>query len=119
MPHISISKTTANDAIDANSSDLIAISQDVWNHPESGFREHRTAKLVAEFMKKIGLEPRDNVAITGVIARIDTGRPGPHVAIFGELTRSSFQNTGLLISGRELLTFVGTIYKLETCSLRP
>ena len=85
MPHISISKTAANDAIDANSSDLIAISQDVWNHPESGFREHRTAKLVAEFMKKIGLEPRDNVAITGVIARIDTGRPGPHVAIFGEL----------------------------------
>lgn len=85
MPNISISKTTANDAIDAISNDLIALSQDVWNHPESGFREHRTAKLVAEFMKKIGLEPRENVAISGVIARIDTGRPGPHVAIFGEL----------------------------------
>jgi amidohydrolase len=85
MPHISISKTAANDAIDANSNDLISLSQDVWNHPESGFREHRTAKLVAEFMKKIGLEPRENVAISGVIARIDTGRPGPHVAIFGEL----------------------------------
>ena len=85
MPHISISKTTANDAIDARSNDLIALSQDVWNHPESGFREHRTAKLVAEFMKKIGLEPREHMAISGVIARIDTGRPGPHVAIFGEL----------------------------------
>jgi len=85
MPHIYISKTAANDAIDANSNDLISLSQDVWNHPESGFREHRTAKLVAEFMKKIGLEPRENVAISGVIARIDTGRPGPHVAIFGEL----------------------------------
>jgi amidohydrolase len=85
MPHISISKTAANNAIDANSNDLISLSQEVWNHPESGFREHRTAKLVAGFMKKIGLEPRENVAISGVIARIDTGRPGPHVAIFGEL----------------------------------
>lgn len=85
MSQISIAKTTANDAIDSGSNDLIALSQDVWNHPESGFREHRTANLVTEFMKKIGLEPRENVAITGVIARIDTGRPGPHVAIFGEL----------------------------------
>ena len=85
MPNNFISKTTANDAIDASSNDLITLSKDVWNHPESGFREHRTARLVAEFMKKIGLEPREKVAISGVIARIDTGRPGPHVAIFGEL----------------------------------
>ncbi|MEE8046311.1 MAG: amidohydrolase, partial [Dehalococcoidia bacterium] len=74
-----------NTAIDDQSENLIALSKDVWNHPESGFRENRTANLVAEFMRKIGLEPRENVAITGVIARVDTGRPGPHVAIFGEL----------------------------------
>jgi amidohydrolase len=85
MPNITDSKSISNGAIDAQSGDLIALSQDVWNHPESGFREHRTAKLVAEFMQKIELQPRENVAITGVIARVDTGRPGPHVAIFGEL----------------------------------
>jgi amidohydrolase len=85
MPNITDPKNASNDAIDAQSSDLIALSQDVWNHPEPGFREHRTAKLVAKFMQKIGLQPRENIAITGVIARVDTGRPGPHVAIFGEL----------------------------------
>ena len=36
-------------------------------------------------MQELGLAPRENVALTGVIARLDTGRPGPHVAIMGEL----------------------------------
>ena len=36
-------------------------------------------------MRATGLEPREGVAITGVVARLDTGRPGPHIAIMGEL----------------------------------
>jgi amidohydrolase len=85
MPNITDTKNVAYTAIDEHSSNLIDLSKDVWEHPESGYREHRTANLVADYMRCIGLEPRENIAITGVIARIDTGRPGPHVAIFGEL----------------------------------
>jgi|LWDU01.1.fsa_nt_gi amidohydrolase len=85
MPNITEAKNIAYTAIDKQASSLIDLSKEVWDHPEPGFRERRTANLTAGYMRKIGLEPRENVAITGVIARIDTGRPGPHVAIFGEL----------------------------------
>ena len=89
MPELSPSnqaaKQSAITAINAQSDALIGLSKDIWDHPEPGFREHRSAKLVGEYMRSAGLEPRENVAITGVIAKVETGRPGPHVAVMGEL----------------------------------
>lgn len=81
----SSAKTSAFSAINAHSEALIGIAKDIWDHPESGFREHHSAGLVADFMRTIGLDPRENIAITGVIATLDTGRAGPHVAVMGEL----------------------------------
>lgn len=84
-PGITTAQSAAHSAIGDRANGLIRLSRDIWNHPEPGFREHRTARVVAEFMRESGLEPREIVAITGVIARLDTGRPGPHIAIMGEL----------------------------------
>ena len=78
-------KSTAFSAITKSTDALINLSKDIWDHPESGFREHRTAMLTSEYMQSIGLEPRQKVAITGVVAKVETGRPGPHIAIMGEL----------------------------------
>ena len=85
MTDSSSAKSAATAAIDTRSDGLIALSKDIWAHPEPGFRERRTAKVTAKYMREIGLTPRENIAITGVIARVETGRPGPHVAIIGEL----------------------------------
>ena len=82
---ITTAKSIAASSIDERADSLIQLSKDIWNHPESGFRERRTAKKTAEYMKLAGLETRENVAMTGVIAKLDTGRPGPHIAIMGEL----------------------------------
>ena len=82
---ITTAKSIAASSIDEQANSLIQLSKDIWNHPESGFRERRTAKKTAEYMKLSGLETRENVAMTGVIAKLDTGRPGPHIAIMGEL----------------------------------
>ena len=82
---ITTAKSIAASSIDEQANGLIQLSKDIWNHPESGFRERRTAKKTAEYMKLTGLETRENVAMTGVIAKLDTGRPGPHIAIMGEL----------------------------------
>ena len=82
---ISKARSVAYAAIASRAENLIGLAKDIWDHPEPGFREHRTARLVSEFMQGLGLAPRENVALTGVIARLDTGRPGPHVAIMGEL----------------------------------
>jgi amidohydrolase len=82
---VSPTKSVAAAAIDSRSTKLIDLSKDIWDHPESGFREHRSADLVAKFMQGIGLEAREHIAITGVIAKVETGRPGPHIAVMGEL----------------------------------
>jgi amidohydrolase len=72
-------------AVDARSQDLIGLSKAVLAEPESGFRERKTAAKVEKWMRDAGLTPRAGVALTGVIAKLDTGRPGPNIAVIGEL----------------------------------
>lgn len=56
--------------------DLIRIRRDVHQHPELGYQEKRTAKLVTAELRKLGLKPR-RMAGTGVVAEITSGKPGP------------------------------------------
>ena len=70
--------------IDANADRLQALADDIFHHAEQGYHEYRTAKLVADFLKELGLETREGLAITGVKAAIGTGK-GPNVALIGEL----------------------------------
>ncbi len=47
-------------------------------HPEISFHEQQTARFVADELRAIGLNPREGVAGTGVVALIDGTRPdGP------------------------------------------
>lgn len=64
---------------------LTAIGDDIFTHPELGYREERTATLVAEELKSLGLDVREGLAITGVSAAIDGARPGPTIAVVAEL----------------------------------
>jgi amidohydrolase len=54
---------------------IIAWRRDIHLHPELGFQEYRTAKLVAEALTGMGIEAETGVGITGVVARIGEGRP--------------------------------------------
>ena len=72
-------------AIDTHADSLTALSKSVLQEPETGFREFKTAEKVETWMRSAGLSPRTGVAVTGVVAKVDTGRPGPHVAVMGEL----------------------------------
>lgn len=70
--------------LDANAHRLQALADDIYHHAEQGYHEYRTAKLVADFLKELGLETREGLAITGVKAAIGKGG-GPNVALIGEL----------------------------------
>ncbi|HVH36157.1 MAG TPA: amidohydrolase [Tahibacter sp.] len=59
--------------------------RDFHQHPELGNRETRTAKIVADQLKKLGLEVKTGVAHTGVIARLKGGKPGPRLAIRADM----------------------------------
>lgn len=54
---------------------IIAWRRDIHIHPELGFQEYRTAKLVAEALTAMGIEAETGVGKTGVVARIGEGRP--------------------------------------------
>lgn len=73
------------EAVDRRSSEIFEIGDDIMRHPELGFKEYRTAKQVAAEFGRLGLEYQDGLAITGVKATLRSGRPGPTIALIGEL----------------------------------
>ena len=64
---------------------LIAWRRDIHEHPELGEQETRTAGLVAEHLKKLGLDVKTGVAKTGVVALLKGGKPGPVVALRADM----------------------------------
>ena len=78
-------KQHVRELVAKHSGEAIDIARDILEHPETGFREVRTAKLVAEFFDHLGLPHRDGLAMTGVRADVAGGVPGPRVAVMGEL----------------------------------
>ncbi len=54
---------------------LVAWRRDIHMHPELGFQEFRTARLVAEALTDMGIEAETGVGKTGVVARIGEGAP--------------------------------------------
>ncbi len=64
---------------------VIAWRRDVHQHPELGNREFRTAKLVAEHLKTLGMEVQTGIAHTGVVGVLRGGKPGPVVALRADM----------------------------------
>lgn len=57
----------------------------IWKHPETGYREWNTSAYLAQQFEKLGYTLVKAGDIPGFYADLDTGRPGPRIAILGEL----------------------------------
>ncbi len=64
---------------------VIAWRRDIHEHPELSNRETRTAELVANHLRSLGLEVRTGVAHTGVVGVLKGGKPGPVVALRADM----------------------------------
>ncbi|HTT10771.1 MAG TPA: amidohydrolase [Burkholderiaceae bacterium] len=65
---------------------VIAWRRDFHEHPELGNREFRTAGVVAEHLRRLGLdEVRTGVAHTGVVGLLKGALPGPVVALRADM----------------------------------
>lgn len=71
--------------IDARKQEIMVLGDTIYRQPETGFKEFRTSKLVAGVFGRMGLTCRELADIPGVKVTIDTGRPGPGLAVIGEL----------------------------------
>jgi amidohydrolase len=52
---------------------LVALRRDLHRHPELGFQEERTARVVADRLAAAGIELRAGIARTGLLARVRAG----------------------------------------------
>ncbi|MCP4550131.1 MAG: amidohydrolase [bacterium] len=77
---------TFESSLNANErQDLIDLRRDLHRHPELAFEETRTARVVAERLQAIGLEPRTGVGVTGVSTVIGNRCDGPTVMLRADM----------------------------------
>jgi amidohydrolase len=79
-------KQRVDAAIDRRAEEIIRLGEQIRLHPELGFKEVKTARLVEETFGKLGLSPKSGLAMTGVRADVaGRGGDGPTFALLGEL----------------------------------
>jgi amidohydrolase len=64
---------------------VIAWRRDFHQRPELSNREVRTAGVVADHLRALGLAVQTGVAHTGVVGLLDSGKPGPVIALRADM----------------------------------
>lgn len=65
--------------------ETLRLRRDIHKHPELAFQEERTASLVAERLKALGLEVTTGVSRTGVVGLLNGGREGKALLIRADM----------------------------------
>jgi amidohydrolase len=71
--------------IDRHGERIIDVGERIFQEPELGFKEFKTAKVVHEVFDFLELEYESGIAITGAKSMVKGGKAGPTVAVLGEL----------------------------------
>lgn len=64
---------------------IFKAERQIWSTPETGYKEFKTSKYLAEEFEALGYKLTYAEGITGFYTVIDTGKEGPEVLILGEL----------------------------------
>lgn len=78
-------KQAACEAIDRNRDKIFTFADSIFNEPELGFKEVKTAAKFCSLLDELGFSYRDNVAVTGVIADQKGRESKMKVALMGEM----------------------------------
>ncbi|MFN8535070.1 MAG: amidohydrolase [Dehalococcoidia bacterium] len=73
------------DGVDHGGDRAVSLAEAIGREAELGYKEHRTALKVQHAFDALQIPYRSGLAVTGVKAVLRGGRPGPTVAIIGEL----------------------------------
>lgn len=65
--------------------EFIEYRRDFHKHPELGMEETRTSKIVADFLKSLGLEVKTEVANTGVVGLLRGEEEGPTMGLRADM----------------------------------
>ena len=89
MPTKDELKASAQAAIDDRAEWLMDAARTILDNPEPGFTEIKTSRFVSEKLSELGISHQSGIAITGLKGIVQGGRPGPTVAVIGELDSSA------------------------------
>jgi amidohydrolase len=78
-------KQAVMDAIDKRKDEIIAIGEDIFAHPELGYKEFRTSEIVKKHFRQLGIAYKDGIAITGVKGWLKGAESKVKLCIMGEL----------------------------------
>ncbi|WP_281556061.1 amidohydrolase [Thalassomonas sp. RHCl1] len=82
---VSASNTQVDRLADQVEGDVIKWRRHFHQYPELSNREFETAKTIAKYLESLGLEVQTGIAKTGVVAVLDSGKPGPVVALRADI----------------------------------
>ncbi|MCC6133196.1 MAG: amidohydrolase [Acidobacteria bacterium] len=87
---------------------VVELRRHLHGHPETAYEEHETAALIASRMSERGFTVRKGLGKTGVMAVLDTGKPGKTVLLRADMD-------ALPIKEETGLAFAATNGKMHAC----
>ena len=70
---------------------VIKKREDFHMHPETGFKEFRTAKIIEKELKTMGYNLVTKIAGTGIVATLDTLKPGKTILLRSDIDALKMQ----------------------------
>lgn len=65
--------------------EMVSIRRRIHQTPELKYEEFQTAAIVAEKLTSFGIQVKQGIAKTGIIAIIDSGKPGKTIALRADM----------------------------------
>lgn len=95
-------------AVNGVAGKMVNWRRDIHAHPELSGQEVRTAKLVAEHLKRLGMEVQTGVGGTGVVGTLRGGLPGKVVALRADMDALPVpENTNLPFASKVKANYLG------------
>lgn len=85
MAQTSQLKQIIDERADEIEQEVIEWRRHFHENPELSNREFETAEYIAEYLTSLGLEVKTGVAITGVVALLEGGQPGPVIGLRADM----------------------------------
>jgi len=78
-------KSNLKELIEKQISYIVELRHRLHQVPEPGFSENRTAAIITDELNKLDITAQTNIAGTGIVADLDTGRPGGFIALRADM----------------------------------
>ena len=85
QPGVEELKAMAFAKIDERAEDIKNIGRTIWHNPELGFKEKKTAQLMVDVLKDLGVSCRTGIAVTGLKGTLKGRSAVGTVGVVGEL----------------------------------